>query len=772
MILPPQMLTKAEKEERHKDTGRNNIEETIDYYISTCNWGQYTSEVLSLYRAVEGHLDQEEYKQLQNPQNKQKPDDAPLQFNAVLKDYNILKGIVNLLMGEFGRRSHEYEVASINPSDEMSYKDGLNILIKDYYSQGIANHLDELGLKLGQTVKEIPTLEEYLAPYKQTFDETRLISGQEVLDYIKYNCDLDNKYIDLYYDWIVSGAAFTYKKVNHDDVYFEIVPRWELFVPNERHSRFIEDYSYAVRRQVLPVMKVLDLFRGRLKKDMLEELESDVTSGLGMQFNDTVMTGVNGAIRLPTLYSNNYSYHNSTNSATNGVELFHVVYTTWRRYGILTYDDGLGEPKTMEVGEDYELNKEQGDISIAYDWENIKYQGYKYKNFYLDCGELVENRADLNQNGLQKLPYNGICERSSTGEIQSIVKEGLPYQRNVNSLKFQVEKMINKNKDKLLVMPYGLIPTKKGINAKTQMYHADATSILWVDETAPNAQLASTMIKAIDMSLGNFIKDAIELIKYNKAEYWESIGMNAQRYADVGANAGKAVTEQAITRSAIITYELTRQFDKLIEKDYQGLLDISKLAYITGKKAKFIRSDSSIGFLNMNEEGAVYHSESSYNVFVRDASMMTEAVQAMRAQAVNLLQNGGDTSVLGKLFQTNNTTKLTKILERMDEKKKEFDMLMQKQKDDAQMAIITKQNETENVISAREKYKADSQYKAAVDSASIRNSNDGEGEIKQPRPTTDLENKLGEHKIEKDNKELELQREALAVKKQGNNNNK
>lgn len=771
MILPPQMLTKAEKLERNKTTGRNNIEETIDYYISTCNWGQYTSEILALYRAVEGQLDQEDYRLLQNPQNKQKPDDAPLQFNAVLKNYNVLKGIVNLLMGEFGRRSHEYEVASINPSDEMSYKDGLNILIKDYYAQGIANELDRLGLKLGQTTKEIPTLEEYLAPYKQTFDETRLISGQEVLDYIKYNCDLDNKYIDLYYDWIITGGAFTYKKVNHDDVYFEIVPRWELFVPNEKHSRFIEDYSYAVRRQILPVMKVLDLFRGRLDKEHYEALEQEITHGLGMQFNDTVMTGANGVMRLPTLYRNNYSSHNNTNSSTNGVELFHVVYTSWRKYGILTYEDKLGQVRTMEVGETYELNKKQGDISIEYDWENIKYQGYKYNNFYIDCGELEENRADLNQNGLQKLPYNGICERSSTGEIQSIVKEGLPYQRNINLLHFQVEKLINKNKDKLLVMPYGLIPSKKGINAKTQMYHAEATSILWVDETAPNAQLASTMIKSIDMSLGNFIKDAIELIQYNKSSYWEAIGMNAQRYADVGASAGKAVTEQAITRSAIITYELTRQFDKLIEKDYQGLLDISKLAYINGKKAKFIRSDSSIGFLKMNEEGAKYHSESSYNVFVRDASMMTEAVNAMRGQAVNLLQNGGDTAILGKLFQTNNTAKLTKILEKMDDKKKEFEQIMQKQKDDAGMALQESVNANDAANRAERKYAVDMTYKGIVDSATIRAEGSGDTDIKEPRPTTDLENKLGEHKIEKDNKELELKNEALNIKRGNNNSN-
>ena len=102
-----------------------------------------------------------------------------------------------------------------------------------------------------------------------------------------------------------------------------------------------------------------------------------------------------------------------------------------------------------------------------------------------------------------------------------------------------MEKLINKNKDKITVMPYGLIPTKKGIDVKTQMYHADATGILWIDETAPNASFAAQMIKTLDVGLGNYISETIKLIQYVKQEYWDAIGMNNQRYGDVDTSAGK-----------------------------------------------------------------------------------------------------------------------------------------------------------------------------------------------------------------------------------------
>lgn len=756
MILPPQKLSQADKIKRDTITGKNNIEETIDYYISSCNWSSYTEEIFALYRAVEGFLNQKDYQMVQSPQNKQKVDDAPMQFNAVLKNYNILKGIANLLMGEFGRRSHDMVVSSINPSDEISYKDALALALKNYYAQAVANSLLDLSFDLGQSRQELPPLEQYVSEFKTSFDSTRLISGQEILDYIKYNCDLDSKYLDLYWDWIVTGGFYTYKTVNHDDVVFEVVPRHELFIPFETHSRFIEDYSYAVRRRVLPVYKVVDFFRGRIPEEVVDALEHEVTNGLSLKYSNVQLTGRQGYMHLPTLFNVDNNFNNLI-TADNGVELYHVVYKSWRMYYELEYEDEVGQVRMMEVGEDYKLNKAQGDIKLTKRWENVLYEGYKVCDYYLDCGPLLENRADLNQEGLQKLPYNGTLERSSVGEIQSIIKEGLPYQRLINVLHFQMEKLINKNKDKITVMPYGLVPRKKGIDTKTQMYHADATSMLWVDETAPNAALAAQMIKVLDMSLGAYIKDTISLIQYVKQEYWDAIGMNAQRYSDVGANAGKAVTEQAITRSAIITYELTRQFDKVVEKDYQGLLDISKLAYINGKKAKYIRSDSSIGFLNLNADGAVYHSESSYNVFVRDAAEMTEAINAMRGQALSLIQNGANMSVLGKLWETNSVSKLTSILEKLDANKKEFEQLMQKQKDDASMAIANKQAETEQIVSDREKYKVDMTYQGIVDAATIRNSDTSSRDL--PRPDSPLEQTLASHKIEKENKELAIKQQ-------------
>ena len=775
MILPIQKLSRAEKEIRHERTGKNNIEETIDYYIESANWSTQTSELLSLYNAIEGNLIEEDYKLVQNPYNKQKNDNDTSNYNALLKNFNILKGIANLLMGEFGRRSHEYSVSSLSPSDEVSFKDGLDLVVRNFYAQQVSNTLLELGVDLGQKMQELPTLDEYVADYKKTFDETRVISGQEVLDYIVFNCDLESKYIDLYWDWVITGRFVTYKDVNHDDVNFEVVPVHEFYAPMETHSRYIEDWSYAVRRRYMPMFKVVDLFRGRIDDDIITAMETTINDNLGTTFSDVQMTGRNGFIRLPTLYTkglNQVGSFTNTSLSTQGIELFHVVYKTFRKYGELTYFDNLsGIERVMEVGEDYKLNKVQGDISIKWKWENEVMEGYKCLGFYLDCKPLLENRADLNQEGLQKLPYNGIMERSISGSIQSIIKDGLPYQRSINVAHYQMEKLINKNKDKILIMPYGLVPRKQGMTTKEQMYHADATSILWVDETAPNAMMGASLIKSVDMSLGTFISETINLIKFIKSEYWDSIGMNAQRYSDVGQNAGKAVTEQAIVRSAIITYELTRQFEKLMEKDYQGLLDLSKLAYIKGKKAKYVRSDGSIAFINMNQDNAVNHSEASYGVFVKDSSINSEAIQAMRNQGLPLVQNGTNPSVIGELWKTKNVTKLTAIINKLHTQKQEYDKIVAQQAQDAQSALQDKINANDKANRDLKTYDIDMTYQGIIDSANIRaDSINNSSDEPKAKPANETDILLANHKIDKDNKDLALKDKALNIKKQSNTN--
>lgn len=772
MMLPKQKMSMAEKMAIDPQTGRCPMYDTIDYYIEQCGYNNHIEEMLKLRDIVHGILYDGDYRSYTNPFNfKTGVDGTTPTFNARLRNHNILKGIVNLLLGEFGRRTHEYVVTETNPDKDSTYQDYLTLALRGYYQQEVINELNKIGFPTGQESQELPSLEEYKENFTNSYQEQFVFSGQEALDYIKFDQDIDNKVIDAYWEWIVYGRTYSFKGILHDEVIYDTVSALEMYTPYETHSRYVEDRSWAVRKRKVSPAVIIDMFRGDIPDEMLDNMDSHFYGFNNMSYSSFTIPVISGGgiARDPNnSTSTGWGVYNSYTE--DGVDLYHLQFKTWVKVGILTYKDPLGQERTIEVDEDYKLNKANGDIDIKWEWINAVMEAYKAGQYYLNIREVVENRAELNNSSVQKLGYNGIEERSPDGGIQSIIKEGLPYQEAINVRHYQVEKTIQKSKDKLLVMPFGLVPRKKGMDEKTVMYHADATSILWVDETAPNASYAAQMIKSLDMSLGNYVREELEFIQYIKQEYWDTIGMNAQRYSDVGQNAGKGTTETAIVRSAIITAELTRQFDKCLEKDYQGLVDISKLAWVNGKTGKYVRSDGSEAFLKLNADDVLYHTNSSYGVFVKDAFDNTEARDAIRALGQPLVQNGAPASAVASLWSTNSVTKLVKIVEKAEILNQKQQAAMQQAEADSKLQLQQLVNDNAQAERDIKIYDIDSQLEGVKYTADKRAERDDSRE--EPRPANEVEKALAVHKINDDNVKNAQKDRDLDIKEQKEKNNK
>jgi len=779
MALPNQLLTLEEKGRRNNETGLTNIEETIQHYIDTSGWQAELEEINQLYAIAEGIINPKDYEAIYKTTNQDSNVNTDFLYKAKLTNYNIAGGVVKLMLGEFGTRSHEYETVNLNPADDIARYEALNMIIKEWHK---AKFLRDWQKTTGVQIDEqnpMPELESVVNNFNTTFNDATLIKGQEALDFIKFYCDVDHKVLDAFYDWVVTGGCFTYKDVINNEVIYEIVPRNELFVINMKPgSSLVEDAEVHIRRRIMTPYQILEMLQGELKDSQIEAFEMEVNNGYNEYNQKYQQTGRNGSM-------SNYNQSNYINSTipmtayTNGIEVFHVIYTSYKDIYILKYIDEFGLEQENEVTSDYELQPELGDIEISKEWYTCKIEGYKVMDYFFKCGEVAFDRSDVDSKGNLKSCYNGIIARTRIGEINSIVKEAIPYQRIVNVIKFSTEKLINKNKDKILVMPYGLVPRSKGISTTKQAYHMDATSVLWIDEAAPNASFAASMIKSIDMSLNSIINDLGTLAIATKNEYWESIGMNAQRFADVKQYAGKATTEQAIVRSAIITYELVRQFDKMLEKDYQGLLDISKAAWINGIKESYIYSDSSRGIFEMNIDQANYHASSNYNVFVKDASTNTRGIEAMRSYGQAMIQNGASAATVSKMYSTNSTSKVSTLLDKMEKTMQQLEEQKASAEHDRAMQLEELKKEIQIAADELKYYEIDSKLEGVKYTADKMLEGKLLSDFEQDLPIeedTSLDDDLKirdsnrkdkqlNHTINKDNKDLELKAKALKQRK-------
>src|SRR6185312_717399 len=129
-----------------------------------------------------------------------------------------------------------------------------------------------------------------------------------------------------------------------------------------------------------------------------------------------------------------------------------------------------------------------GETLIEEYWVNEKWEGYVVDNdkFYFGVQPIPIQRNGINNKSCKNL-INGRIRRMGDRKALSVVELLMPFQHLYNFGHYKLNNILAKNKEKLLLMPIGMIPDKNGWDMYTSMYHADANGILWFDETKENA---------------------------------------------------------------------------------------------------------------------------------------------------------------------------------------------------------------------------------------------------------------------------------------------
>ena len=313
-ILPRQKLSLEDKLKIDKTTNKHWGHASLDYYINQIDNSE-REEILSIYRMLEGEYREKDYNYILNPLNTTV--DRYKQFGSKLRNYDIINPVINLYEGEYGERFKNIQVLDSNSSEDNAYKEGLNSLIKNYYIQDTLNQFNALGLNTGQESQEQDSLQNQIQKYNRKFDENRVITGQEILDYIYYDQDLEEKHQEAYGHWIRAGRCFTYKGIFHNDIDFEVVPPWEITVPNNYKGNYIEDASYVIRRQIMHPNAILDRWHDKFTEKEVQWLETQGREGFNLQ---------SGYTHLPTAYITNQQDYKKYSILKNveGTEVCHV----------------------------------------------------------------------------------------------------------------------------------------------------------------------------------------------------------------------------------------------------------------------------------------------------------------------------------------------------------------------------------------------------------------------------------------------------------------
>lgn len=435
--IPKQKLKSTKKTKQWR-------EECVEGFINQSSFMQNSkSDLLRFYEVYNGEMADIDYNYVTNPYNSQAG--KKRNFPAKLRNYNIIKPVVDLLLGEKTQRPSNYQVTVTNGDAVSRMEAEKQKQIMANLQQMFINEVNNLGGQTGQPSEEAQTPEEVAKYIETSYQDSRAIVGQQVVNYLRDYLDLPDKLQSAFFDWLVTGYAYTYKGVCMDEVEYEIVSPLDLDYSKSPGLEFIEDGDWCVRRELMSSNSVLDQFYDLLSDKQVEQIESPHRNR-------------SGSFSVPFLQRIEENFGDDERF----VEVMHVAWKTFKKIGVLTYVDEFGIEQELIVDDTYKMDKEAGE-NVEWFWINEVWEGYRLDgDIYVGIDPIEAQRNQLNNMSKCKLPYNGRAYSNRHAENISIVSMGMPYQILYNVFHYRMELTIAKNKDKIALIEMNTIPKRHG----------------------------------------------------------------------------------------------------------------------------------------------------------------------------------------------------------------------------------------------------------------------------------------------------------------------
>lgn len=687
--------------------------QNMTYYNDIVNKGGISNNRLrELYSLATGHLVESRYNYILNPLGTDNPKHK--KFPAKLRNYDIITPILSLLLGERIDRTIKPQVVAINSGIESEKLQEKNRLIQEQISRVVINTLNQTGtINTGFENQELME-EEEIKEKVESVKDRRSIVGQRALNYIIQDIDFPYKSRQLFFDWLTCRRVFSIKDISSNDVYYKPISPFDVKYICGEDIQFVEDGEAATFSVRMTPSQIRDMFYD--SPDMTEELVDYLDSKTANEHRPQNVA----------YFSYTEEFYDSLvhDGLINGVDTndseVDLTYACWKSASellIVSGKDIFGNPYEIEVDGDF---KPRANETVEKKWVDQVWAGWMIDDVYfLDVDPIPYKRGKFSNPNSCKLPINGRTFYSRFASRKSVVELLEPYQERYNIVHWMLEKVMNKNKDKLIIMPLSSIPDSENMDMFDQMYYSDATGYLYVDDVDKNVLNGLQHIKVVDAGMSDYIYRIYEILRNIKLEAEELIGINRQRKGQAQSHDGKAVTEEAITRSSITTLELFVEFEEFEEKEFQGFLDISQYAWIDGKKAWYIDNDGRTALLEIDGDD---YANSEYAVFAKNGARELQRLNEMKAQITAFAQNQVPASTIGKILNLNNMEEVIQAAEDAEEKILKQAERQQSLANEAMIEAEQIKSQNDEANREVEKYKADLSSMTAIEVAYI-NSN-------------------------------------------------
>jgi len=690
--IPKQRIPFSQKDDKWK-------EDCVNAFINLSKFGisERRSYLKSLYDYYNGVIDEEDYNYVLKPYGKTRS-----HFPSKLRNYPIIKPIIDLLLGEKSKRPLEYTV-TVQNADAISIKEEAlkNLLLMNVKARFLSE-LAKAG-QLDENAQEEPPLPKQVADeFQRSYVDHRAIVGQAAINYIMYYNEVYDKFQKLFFHFLVTGECYSHKGVRRDEVFYEVVNPLDIDYDKDPDIDFVEDADWAIIRKYSHASTIIDIFGEYLSDEQVLELESPThTSAEAYLLYRAEASGADDNV-----------YRNRL------IEIITVYWKSRKRIGFVSYDD----PNT-------------GNTEM-------------FRRFFVNMRPYKNQRNSLDNPSRCKLPINGRKYSDINSQSISLVSLGIAYQLNYNIYKYRLELAIARSKDIIAQFDINMIP--KNWDMDKFMYFVEGTGIAWVDYNKEGIQLSPQHQSVLDMSIKT-ISQYLTLLESIMIEWEKVSGVTRQRQGQMSSYEGKATSQQSIVQSSHITEDIFRKFAHYERRELQGLLDYSKEAWLNGKKAMYVMPDGTMDELDVDP---LTHMEAEYGVFVSDAGKDAEKRQKIEGLAQAAVQNGLPLSAAISIYESDSLAQIKDKIQQAEKQAEELRKAQeQAQQEQAQQEMQLKQQELQMQALDKEKDR-----QVQVETALIA------AESNDKKSSATLEKMLNDFEIKQ--REISLKEQELGLKAQ------
>lgn len=679
--IPKQRLPISQKDEKW---GKS----CLDAFVNLSKFGlsERRSYLKTLYDYYNGMVDEEDYNYVLKPYGKTRKN-----FPSKLRNYNIIKPTVDLLLGEKSKRPLEYTVTVQNQDSVSLKEEALKSLLLTNLKAHFLNELAKQGNEdIAQQDVQLP--KQIAEEFNRNYVDARAIKGQASINYIMYFNEIYDKFQKQWFHFLVAGECFSHKGVRRNEPFYEVINPLDIDYDKDPDIDFVEDADWAIIRKYAHASTIIDAYGPDLTDDQILELENPKQT----------------AAEAYLLYRAEASGADDNIYRNRLIEVITVYWKSRKRIGFVSYTDpNTGSTEMFDVEDGYKLTPELRELGAKMEWEwvNAVWEGTRIdKHFYINIRPFKNQRISLDNPSKCKLPINGRKYSDINSQNISLVSQGIPYQLNYNIYKYRLELAIARSKDIIAQFDINMIP--KNWDMDKFMYFVEGTGIAWVDYNKEGIQLSPQHQSVLDMSIKT-ISQYLTLLESIILEWEKLSGVTRQRQGQMGTYEGKATSQQSIVQSSHITEDLFRKFSHFEQRELQGLLDYSKEAWINGKKGMYVMPDGSIDQIDIEP---LTHMESEYGIFVSDAGKDIEKKQKLEALAQAMVQNGTPASVIADIISSDSFSQIKdkivqaeKQAEELRKAQEEAEAQMKQQQIEsnqriAEMASIDKEKDRQTTI--------------------------------------------------------------------------